>query len=112
MSDTKENTQKQLKRLSVTCFSNDPDIGNKRTLATFVDGNDVLDMEPAQSKAMYWLEDLLDATNNFSLFDTLSKIQAESNFNKNPPPFTDKVEMPLIIVNLVLKKYGLKIEED
>ena len=112
MSDTKENTQKQLKKLRVTCWSNDPDIGNTRTLATFVDGNDVLDMEPAQSKALYWLEDLLDATNNFSLFVALNKIQAECNLDKNPPPFPDKTTMPLCIVNLVLKEHGLEIEED
>lgn len=112
MSDTKENTQKQLKRLSITCFSNDPDIGTKRTLATFVDGNDVLDMEPAKSKALYWLEDLLDATNNFSLFNRLREIQVESNFNKNPPPFPDAISMPLCIVNLVLQEYGLTLEED
>ena len=110
MSNTKDKEQKKLKRLSVTCMSNDPDIGDKRTLATFVDGNDVLDMEPAQSKALYWLEDLLQATNNFSLFDALSKIQAESNSNKNPPPFPKMVDMPLILVNLVLKQYGLEIE--
>lgn len=112
MSDTKNKEQKKLKRLSVTCWTTDPDFGDKRTLATFVDGNDVLDMQPAQSKAMYWLEDLLDATNDFSLFDTLRKIQAESNLNKNPPPFPDLVTMPLIIVNLILRKYGLEIEED
>ena len=112
MSNTKDKEQKQLKRLSVTCWSQDPDSGYTRTLATFVDGNDVLDQEPAQSKALYWLDDLLDATNNFSLFDALRKIQAESNLNKNPPPFPDLVTMPLIIVNLVLKKYGLEIEED
>lgn len=111
MSNTNENLQKKLKRLRVTCWSTDPDIGS-RTLATFEDGNSVLDMQSAKSKAMYWLEDLLSATNDFSLFDTLDKIQAESNFNKNPPPFPNKVEMPLIIVNLVLKKYGLEIEED
>lgn len=112
MSDTKDNEQKKLKRLSVTCWSNDPDIGTTRTLATFVDGNNVLDMEPAQSKAMYWLDDLLEATKNFGLFDALKTIQAESNLDKNPPPFPDLTTMPLCIVNLVLKEHGLEIEED
>ena len=113
MSDTKNNKQKKLKRLSVTCWTTDPDIGDKRTLATFVDGNDVLDREPAQSKAMYWLDDLLEATKNFSLFDALETIQAECNLDKNPPPFpADLTTMPLCIVNLVLKEHGLEIEED
>ena len=112
MSDTKDKEQKKLKRLSVTCWSNDPDIGNERRLVVFEDGNSCLDQQTAQSKAMYWLEDLLDATNNFSLFDALRKIQNESNFNKNPPPFPNMVDMPLIIVNLLLKEYGLEIEED
>ena len=110
--NTTEDKQKKLARMRITCWSNDPDIGDNRTLATFVDGNDVLDMEPAKSKALYWLEDLLDATNNFSLFNTLREIQVESNFNKNPPPFPDAISMPLCIVNLVLKEYGLTLEED
>lgn len=101
-----------LKRLRVTCFSNDPDIGNERILAVFEDGNSCLDQNTAQSKAMDWLEDLLDATKNFSLYSALNEIQAECNLDKNPPPFPDKTTMPLCIVNLVLKEHGLEIEED
>lgn len=112
MSNTKENTQKKLKRLSVTCFSNDPAIGVKRTLAVFEDGNSCLDQSTAQSKAMDWLDDMLDATKGFSLYSALDEIQSKCNLDKNPPPFPDKTTMPLCIVNLVLKEHGLEIEED
>ena len=112
MSDTKENTQKKLKKLRVTCFSNDPDIGDKRILAVFEDGNSCLDQQTAQAKAMDWLDDLLDATKNFSLYSALNEIQVECNLDKNPPPFPKKTTMPLCIVNLVLKEHGLQIEED
>ena len=102
MSNTKDTEQNKLRRLRVTCYTNDPDIGTTRTLATFVDGNSCLDQQTAQSKAMDWLEDLLDATKNFSLYSALNEIQAECNLDKNPPPFPDKTTMPLCIVNLVL----------
>ena len=112
MSNTKDKYQKKLKRLSVTCFSNDPSIGDKRRLAVFEDGNSCLDQQPAQSKAMDWLDDLLDATKGFSLYSALKKIQTECNLDKNPPPFPYLITMPLCIVNLVLKEHGLQIEED
>ena len=99
------------KKLRVSCYSHDPAIGYTRILAVFEDGNTALDQESAQSKAMYWLDDLLVATKKFSLFSALNNIQAECNLDKNPPPFPDKTTMPLCIVNLVLKEHGLEIEE-
>ena len=99
--------------LEITCLSADPYAGSdKRVLARFEDGDTALDQTPAQTKAMDWLEDLLDATNNVSLLSKLNKIQAESNFDRDPKPFPDKYTMPLCIVNLVLKEYGLEIEEN
>ena len=106
------NNKSKLNKLRVTCYTNDPGIGDKRILAVFEDGNSCLDQQTAQSKAMDWLDDLLDATKDFSLYSALNKIQAECNLDKNPPPFPNKTTMPLCIVNLVLKEHGLEIEED
>lgn len=98
--------------MQITCWTNDPNYCDTRALARFEDGNDALDQQSAQSKATYWLDDLLTATNDFSLISALNKIRNESNLNKNPLPFPDATSMPLCIVNLVLKEYGLQIEED
>ena len=98
--------------IRITCFSNDPDVGDCRTLAEFEDGNTALDQEPAKSKALYWLDDMLDAVKGFSLFTALNRIQAECNLDKDPKPFPSKTKMPLCILNLVLKEHGLRLEED
>lgn len=102
----------QPKRLRVTCETNDPDEGYRRTLAEFGDGNTVFDRQKAKSNALYWLDDMLDAVKGFSLFTALNGIQAECNLDKEHPPFPSKLEMPLCIVNLVLKEHGLELEED
>lgn len=111
MNTSKDNMQKKLNKLCITCWTHNPDIGNNRTLAVFEDGHDCLDQQPALSKALDWLDDLLDATKNFSLMFALNEIQAECNLDKDPPPFPNKHTMPLCIVNLVLKEHGLEIEE-
>ena len=98
--------------IKVTCYTNDPDEGDRRTLATFEDGNTVFDQQKAKSKALYWLEDMLYAVKGFGLFSALNRIQAECNLDKEHPPFPDKTEMPLCILNLVLKEHGLELEED
>lgn len=98
--------------IKVTCYTNDPDEGDRRTLATFEDGNTVFDRQKAKSKALYWLEDMLYAVKGFGLFSALNRIQAECNLDKEHPPFPDKTEMPLCILNLVLKEHGLELEED
>lgn len=98
--------------IRITCYSNDPDVGDCRTLASFEDGDTTLDQESAKSKALYWLDDMLDAVKEFSLFKALSDIQAECNLGRDPEPFPDKTEMPLCILNLVLKEHGLELEED
>lgn len=97
--------------ISITCFSNDPDVGDCRTLAAFEDGDTVLDQEKAKSKALYWLDDMLDAVKGFSLFAALNRIQAECNLDRDPKPFPSKTEMPLCLLNLVLKEHGLELKE-
>lgn len=98
--------------IRITCYTNDPDEGDCRTLATFEDGDTVFDQLKAKSKALYWLDDMLDAVKGFSLFSALNAIQAECNLDRDPEPFPSKTEMPLCILNLVLKEHGLKLEED
>ena len=66
----------------------------------------------ALSKALGWLDDMLDAVKGFSLFTALNDIQAECNLNREPKPFPNKYAMPLCILNLVLKEHGLELEED
>lgn len=97
--------------IKVTCYTNDPDEGDRRTLATFEDGNAVSDRQKAKAKALRWLDDLLNAVEGFSLFTTLNRIQAECNLDKDPKPFPSKTEMPLCLLNLVLKEHGLELEE-
>ena len=98
--------------IRITCYSNDPNEGDRRTLATFEDGHTALDQEMALSKTLHWLDDMLDAVKGFSLFSALNEIQAECNLDKDPPPFPSKAEMPLCILNLVLKEHGLELKED
>lgn len=86
--------------------------GDCRTLATFEDGNTVLDRQTAKSKALHWLDDMLDAVKGFSLFTALNDIQAECNLDQDPKPFPSKMEMPLCILNLVLREHGLELEEE
>lgn len=98
--------------IRITCLSNDPVDCGRRTLVRFEDGHTALDQETALSKALGWLDDMLYAVKGFSIFMALNKIQDECNLDKDPPPFPDKTEMPLCILNLVLKEHGLEIEED
>ena len=98
--------------IRIVCDTNDPNEGNFRTLATFEDGDTFLDQQKAKSKALYWLDDMLDSVKGFSLFSVLNEIQAECNLDKDPQPFPSKTEMPLCILNLVLKEHGLKLMEE
>lgn len=96
--------------IRITCDSNYPLEGDRRTLAKFEDGHTVFDQETALSKALSWLDDMLDAVKNFSFFAALTDIQVECNLDKEHPPFPDKRAMPLCILNLVLKEHGLELE--
>ena len=105
-------------QVRVTCYSHESyePLGGTRTLATFRDGTDVLDQQPALSKALDWLDDLLQATNDFSLHDELGKIRKACDKSAGKAGddhvFRGNADVPLCIVNLVLDKYGLEIEED
>lgn len=98
--------------IRVTCRSHNLAVGDRRTLAKFADERTALNQDTALSKALYWLDDMLDAMKGFSLFAALNDIQAECNLDEEHPPFPNKTEMPLCILNLVLKEHGLKLEED
>ena len=98
--------------IKITCYTNHPFEGDLRVLATFEDGDTVFDKEKAKFKALSWLDDMLDAVKGFSLFAELGKIQEECNLGKDPKPFPVKTEMPLCILNLVLKEHGLELKED
>lgn len=97
-------------KLRLKCWSADFNM-DERTLAVFEDGNTVFDQSPAQTKAIDWLEDILYAVKHESFIDELKSIQKECNQDKDPQPFPDIYKMPLCIVNLVLKKYELTLEE-
>lgn len=86
--------------------------GDERTLAKFEDGHTVLDQETALSKALDWLDDMLDAVKGFSLYTALDRIETACNAGKDPKPFPSATEIPLCILNLVLKEHGLELEED
>lgn len=95
--------------VSITCWSNDENC-YERELATFKDGNSVLDMEPAISKAIRWLDDLLSAVRDFDLIDELEKLRRKINQGKNPEPFPSYVTMPIEIIELILKEFNLMID--
>ena len=98
--------------IRITCHSKGHDCGSDRTLATFIDGSTAIDQETAKSKALNWLDDMLDAVKGFGLFAALDRIRAECNLGKDPKPFPSAAEMPLCILNLVLKEHGLELGED
>jgi hypothetical protein len=97
-------------KLKITGYSNDAECIDY-TFAEFEDGKGVLDQEPALSKAITWLDNLLDGTSNFSLLSKLNEMQVVCNRGKDPKPFPDKFAMPVCIVNLLIKEFGLRIEE-
>ena len=98
--------------VKITCYANDPAEGDRRTLAVFEDGGPAPGLKTAKSRALRWLDDMLDAVKGFSLFSALNGIQAECNLDRDPKPFPSKTEMPLCIINLVLKEHGLELEEE
>lgn len=98
-----------MKRVSVTCWSNDFNT-ECRELASFKDGDSVLDMEPAISKAISWLDDMLSAVRDFDLIDELEKLRRELNKGKIPEPFQSYLSLPVEIVELMLKQFNLSID--
>ena len=99
-------------RVYITCWSNDGGSIDcyKRELAKFKDGNSELDKEPAISKAISWLDDLLSAVKNFELIDELEKLRRKLNQGKSPEPFHSYVDIPIEIIGLILKEFNLMID--
>lgn len=95
--------------VSIKCWSNDFD-ATCRELATFKDGNSVLDMEPAMSKALSWLDDMLSAVKGFDLIDELEKLRHKLNQGKSPEPFPTYLSLPIEIVKLMIKEFNLMID--
>ena len=100
--------------IQITCNTYDPVEGERRTLARFgcrTDGTPVFQSRTELSDALSWLDDLLCAVKGLSLFSQLNEIQAECNLDRNPKPFPSKTDIPLCILNLVLEKHGLRMEQ-
>lgn len=95
--------------VSIECWSNDFDM-NRREIATFKDGDCVLDKEPAMSKALSWLDDVLSAVRGFDLIDELEKLRHKLNQGKSPEPFPTNLSLPVEIVELMLKEFNLMID--
>lgn len=95
--------------VSITCWSNDADT-YERELATFQDGNSVLDMEPAIHKALVWFDDMFSAVRGFDLIDELEKLRRKLNQGKSPEPFPTCVSLPVEIVGLMIKEFNLRID--
>ena len=98
-----------MKHVSINCWSNNPDTYD-RELASFKDGDSVLDQEPAMSKALSWLDDMLSAVRDFDLIDELEKLRHKLNQGKSPEPFPTCVSLPVEIVDLMLKEFHLMID--
>jgi len=100
--------------IRITCRSDDPvkSESGRRTLATFENGNAFSDRQKAKFEALCWLGDMLKAVKEFDLFMALNDIQSECNLDRDQEPFPSKTDMPLCILNFVLKEHGLELEED
>lgn len=83
---------------------------NDHELASFKDGDSVLDMKPAMAKALRWLDNMLSAVRGFDLIDELEKLWLKLNQGKNPEPFPKCVSLPVEIVELMLKEFNLRID--
>ena len=98
-----------MKHVSIKCWSNDFDV-YERELVSFKDGDSALDMEPAMSKAINWLDDMLSAVKEFELIDELEKLRHKLNQGKNPEPFPTYNSLPVEVVGLMLKEFNLMID--
>lgn len=94
----------------IRIVSNSPSTEWQCTLARFED--DASGRKTALSDALDWLDNMLDAVKGFSFFSALNQIQAECNLDRDPRPFPSKTDIPLCILNLVLKEHGLELKKD
>ena len=109
VADALQGRRREMTHVSITCWSNDFNT-ECRELASFKDGDSVLDMEPAISKAISWLDDMLSAVRDFELIDELEKLRSELNKGKSPEPFPSYLSLPVEIVELMLKQFNLSID--
>lgn len=84
-----------------------------RTLAEFEDGEPALNHTSAKAQAMDWVEDVLKAVDDESLFKKLEEVAAACNAMLPPPTemFTSVYDVPLCIVNMALSPWNIWIEE-
>ena len=81
-----------------------------RIKGTEVDGRSFYETT-SQEAAQHWLDALLEHTADFSLLSALNDMQSECRFENGETMFPNKSEIPLYLVNLVLQRFNLKIEE-
>ena len=98
--------------IRITCDSNDPSRSGRRTLARFENGNTDLDREPAISKAIGWLDDMLSAVKGVNLITAIFDIKTDRDLDYEHLSYSDKCKKLIYMLNLVLKEHGLELEED
>ena len=81
-----------------------------RIVGTEVDGMQFYET-CTQEGAQDWLDALLEHTADFSLLGALNDMQSGCRFENGETMFPNKSEIPLYLVNLVLQRFNLKIEE-
>lgn len=64
-----------------------------------------------QEKVTRWLDELLMCTNDFSLMSKLNDLQTECYTcgKGGVEAFPSKFDIPLMVVNLIIKDFGLEI---
>jgi hypothetical protein len=78
----------------------------------FYDGDTVLFECESKRGIICWLENLLRAVERFSLLSELNDIQSDCHGDDGKTVFPDKFEMPIKIINLVIQKFRLRVEEE
>lgn len=63
----------------------------------------------SKSGIICWLEDILMATNHFSLLSELNDIQSDCHDENGKSVFPNKYEMPTKIINLLIQKFKLRV---
>ena len=66
--------------------------------------------------AIEWVDDVLLDVKNFNLIGALNDIQAACNIHatldvQTVNCFPDKFDMPLLLINLILKDHGIRIDK-
>jgi len=75
----------------------------------YYDGDATLFESDSQKEIVNWLENVLMATNHFSLMSELNSVQANCHDKSGKTVFPNKYEIPIKIINLVIQKFRLTI---